>query len=172
MPHYFFHLFEGNTQNLVRDSQGTSLPDAGEATKEAIGLARDIAQHGFDGSTWQIIVADANAAIVLKLPLSGVRPRKVKPWLDLARRAATYEPNLRPHIFTWLLTVAVFVVTVQAATLNGVSRSTSEVTGSLGAIPKGTSFWRLALLRERESCRTLGNFLVTTQPLSLVVPIR
>ena len=140
MPRYFFHLFESDTQNLVRDSQGISLSDAGEATKEAIGLARDIVQHGFDGSTWQIIVADGNAAIVLKLPLSEVRPRKVKPWLDLAHRIVTYEPKLRPRIFTWLLTVVVLAVIMQAATLIGVARSTREVTGSLGSIPKGAMF--------------------------------
>ena len=138
MPRYFFHLFEDNTQNLVRDPQGISLADAGAAKKEAIGLAQDIVQHGFFGSTWQVIVTDANSAIVLQLPLLEVRPCKMKPWLDLARRVATYEPKLRPHIFTWLLTVAIFALIMQTATLTGVSRSTPEATGSLGVVPKET----------------------------------
>ena len=170
MPQYFFHLFESGTQNLVRDWQGTSLSDAGEATKEAIGLARDIVQHGFYGSTWQIVVADVNAVIVLKLPLSEVRPRRVKPWLDLARRIATYEPKLRPRTFTWLLTVVVLSAIMQRATLIGVGRSTPEVTGSLGFTPKGAMFWKLALLRNREPCRTSGSFLVPIQALSSTVP--
>ena len=172
MPRYFFHLFEGDTQNLVRDSQGISLSDAGEATKEAIGLARDIVHHGLHGSTWQILVADGNAAIVLKLPLSEVRPRRVRPWLDLARRIATYEPKLRPRIFTWLLTVVVLSAIMQTATLIGVARSTPEVTGSLGVAPKGAMFWKLALLRNREPCRTSGSFLVPIQALSSMVPTR
>ena len=163
MPRYFFHLFEGDTQSLVRDPQGISLSDAGEATKEAIGLARDIVHHGLHGSTWQILVADGNAAIVLKLPLSEVRPCKVRPWRDLARRIATYEPKLRPRIFTWLLTVAVLAVIMQAATLIGVARSTPKVTGSLGVAHEGMIFWRLALFRGREPCRTSGNFLVPIQ---------
>ena len=134
MPCYFFHLYNENNRNLVRDSQGTSLSDDGKAKKEAIGLAQDIVQHGLHGSTWKIIVADENAAIVLKLPLSEIRPRKMKLWLDFACRIATYEPKLRQHIFTWLLTVAIFALIMQTATLTGVSKRTREVTGSLGVI--------------------------------------
>ena len=48
MPRYFFHLLDEDT-NLVRDAVGCTLSDTGQAKKEAIGLARDIATHGLRG---------------------------------------------------------------------------------------------------------------------------
>ena len=130
MPRYFFHLLDKDTNNLVRDSVGCSLSDTGEAKKEAIGLARDIATHGLHGTEWQVIVTDADA-VVVSVSLSEIRPRRMKPWLDLARRFATYEPNFRPHIFVWLLTVLVFAAIVQASVTTSVLRDKVEVTGSL-----------------------------------------
>jgi hypothetical protein len=78
MPRYFFHLLEENDQNLVRDSEGIFLSDAAEVRKEAIGLARDIVEHGLHQSTWQVVVTEADAAFVLAVPLSEIRPRKMK----------------------------------------------------------------------------------------------
>lgn len=126
MPRYFFHLLEESDQNLVRDLEGISLFGFAEVRKEAIGLARDIVEHGLHQSTWQVVVTDANAAVVLTVPLSEIRPRKMKARFDLARRISTYEPKLRPHVFTWLLTAAVFAMFVQAALLTSVLRDRTE----------------------------------------------
>jgi hypothetical protein len=129
MPRYFFHLLDEDT-NLVRDSVGCSLSDTGQAKKEAIGLARDIATHGLHRTGWQVIVTDADA-VVITVSHSEIRPRRMKPWLDLARRIATYEPNFQPHIFAWLLTALVFAAIVQATVTTSVLRDKVEVTGSL-----------------------------------------
>ena len=130
MPRYFFHLLDEDTNNLVRDSVGCTLSDTGQAKREAIGLARDIATHGLHGTGLRVIVTDADA-VVLTVSHSHIRPRRMKPWLDLARRIATYEPNFQPHIFAWLLTALVFAAIVQAAVTTSVLRNKVEVTGSL-----------------------------------------
>ena len=129
MPRYFFHFLDEDSNNLVKDSVGCSLSDTGQAKKEAIGLARDIATHGLHGTGWQVIVTDANA-VVITVSHSEIRPRRMKPWFDLARRIATYEPNFQPHIFAWLLTALVFAAIVQAAVTTSVLRDKVEVTGS------------------------------------------
>ena len=130
MSRYFFHLLDEDTNNLVRDAVGCTLSDTGQAKKEAIGLARDIATHGLHRTGWQVIVTDADA-VVITVSHSEIRPRRMKPWLDLARRIATYEPNFQPHIFAWLLTALVFAVIVQATVTTSVRGDKAEVTGSL-----------------------------------------
>ena len=131
MPRFFFNLYDDCTKNLVRDFDGTLLSNAGEAKKEAIGLAQDIVGHRFQLSTWQIIVTDENKDQVLKVLLSEIRARKIKAWIDLAHRIAIYEPGFRSYLFTWLLTAAVLATIILAAMLTGVSRNRAEVTGSL-----------------------------------------
>jgi hypothetical protein len=140
MPRYFFHLFEVSTKNLVRDLEGTSLSNTGEAKREAIGLARDIVEHGLHQSTWQVVVTDENAANVLMVSLSQIRQRKMRVWLDLVRRTAMYEPRFQPHLFAWLLTAMVCAVIIQAAELHYLSRrDRSQATGFPNAsIPRGT----------------------------------
>jgi hypothetical protein len=128
MPRYLFHLFQESTRNLVRDPEGVPLSDATEARKEAFNLARDIVSHGLVGSTWQVVVTDANGAPVLRVPLSEIRPRKMKTWFNVVRRIAMYEPKLQSQIFTWLLTAVVFAVIMQAAVLTSISRHRAEVT--------------------------------------------
>jgi hypothetical protein len=130
MPRYFFHFLDKDTNNLVQDSVGCSLSDTGQAKKEAIGLARDIATHGLHGAGWQVIVTDADT-VILSVSHSDIRPRRMKPLLDLARRIVTYEPNFQPHIFAWLLTALVFAVIVQATVTTSVRGDKAEVTGSL-----------------------------------------
>ena len=130
MPRYFFNLLDEDTNSFVRDSVGCSFSDTEEAKKEAIGLARDIATHGLHGSGWQVIVTDADA-VVLTVSHSEIRPRRMKHWLELARRIAMYEPNFQPHIFAWLLAALVFVAIVQASVMTIVLRDKVEVTGSL-----------------------------------------
>ena len=138
MPRFFFNLYDDCTKNLLRDSDGTLLSNAGEAKKEAIGLAQDIVGHRLYLSTWQIIVTDENEDQVLKVLLSEIRPRKIKAWIDLAHRIAIYEPGFRSYLFTWLLTAAVMATIILAAMLTSVSRNRTEVTGSLRFAPEGT----------------------------------
>ncbi|MGC2123823.1 MAG: hypothetical protein WA652_13305 [Xanthobacteraceae bacterium] len=140
MPRYYFHFFDESTKNFVRDSQGASLSNASEAKKEAIGLAQDIVRHGFHGSTWQIVVTDANLAVLLRASLSEIRPRLMQAWLDRARRFAVYEPRIQLHIFTWLLTAVVLTIIVQAAALNNLSKSKTAVAAIPFASFKGNSW--------------------------------
>jgi hypothetical protein len=68
MPRYFFNIMEGHSQNLVRDIEGALLSGAGEARKEAVGLARDITRHGIHEptQTWKVIVTDESGDEVFK----------------------------------------------------------------------------------------------------------
>jgi hypothetical protein len=158
MPKYCFHLLEESGQNLVTDSDGITLSDAAEARKEAIGLARDIVGHGLHKPTWQVLVTDAKAVVVLAVPLSGIHPHKMKAALALARRISTYEPKLRSHIFTLLLTAAMSVMIVQATLLISISRdraerywvaSTPHQAKSMGDVPRSADEVRSDLLHPR-----------------------
>jgi len=132
MPRYYFHLLDESTANLVRDSAGASLLDASEAKREAVSLAQDIIRHRLHGSKWQIVVTDANTNVVLRVPLSGLRPRKIQAAFDrvrrVARRIALYEPRLRPHIFTWLLMAVVLALILQSLMLSVALRHTADLT--------------------------------------------
>ena len=130
MPRYFFHLLDEYTDDLMKDSVGCALCDTGQARKEAIGLARDIATHGLQGRRWKIIVMDDDG-VVLTLSQADIKPRRTKPWLALAHRIATYTPGLRPHVFAWLLTGLIFALVMQAAVTTRVSRQNAEITGSV-----------------------------------------
>jgi hypothetical protein len=130
MPRYYFHLVDGSTANLVRDSAGAFLPNACKARREAIALAQDIIRHRLHGLSWQVLVTDADANVVLRVPFSKVRPQKIRAAFDLARRIALYEPRLRAHIFTWLLTAVVFALIMESVMLNSVSRQPADVTGT------------------------------------------
>ena len=134
MPRYYFHLLDERTADLVRDSAGASLRNASEAKREAIGLAHDIIRHRLHGSTWQVVVTDANANVVLKVSLSNVQPRKIEVAFDrvcrIARRMALYEPKLRSHIFTWLLTAVVFALIMESAMLSSMLRHMAGIAGS------------------------------------------
>jgi hypothetical protein len=114
MARYFFYLYDGDSKNLVRDSEGAEFSSLAEAKNEAIGLGQDIVGHGIDRSTWQVLVIDENGHQVLRVPLSKVRARKFRTWIDLAHRIATYQPRFRSWVFTWLLTAAVLAMIGQA----------------------------------------------------------
>ncbi len=128
MPRYYFHLLDESTANLVRDSAGASLPNANEAKREAIGLARDIISHQLHGSTWQVVVTDANANVVFRVPLSQIRPQRIKAALYRVRSLALYEPRVQPQIFTWLLTAVVIALIMESAMLSSTSRHTADPT--------------------------------------------
>jgi hypothetical protein len=59
-------------------------------------------------------------------PFQGFTPDKMKATLAWARRILTYEPQLRSHIFTLLLTAAMCAMIVQATLLISISRDRAE----------------------------------------------
>jgi hypothetical protein len=116
MPRYFFNILEGHSQNLVRDIEGALLSGAGEARKEALGLARDITRHGIHGptQTWTVIVTDDKGDEVLTVPLSGGSVRKTHGAFGLGTRLARFESSLGRGTIVWLIGAALLAVGVQA----------------------------------------------------------
>jgi hypothetical protein len=117
MPRYFFNILEGHSQNLVRDIEGALLAGAGEARKEAVGLARDITRHGIHEplQEWAVIVTDENGEEVLTVPLSGTRARKTPAAFDLGNRIAKLESSFGRGAVVWLIGAAVVGIIAQAA---------------------------------------------------------
>jgi hypothetical protein len=116
LPRYFFNMVDGYSRNLVKDSDGAEFSGVGEARKEAVGLARDVARHGLRRSTtWQVVVTDETGDEVLTVPLSEVRAAKIRAWRDLGGHIPTFEPGFRTRIFVWLIAGAVLAMIVQAA---------------------------------------------------------
>jgi hypothetical protein len=120
MPRYFFNIMEGRSQNLVRDIEGALLADAGEARKEALGLARDITRHGIHEprQAWAVIVTDEQGDEVASVPLSATRARKSPAALDLGHRVARLESSLESSLgrgtVVWLIGAAALAIIVQA----------------------------------------------------------
>jgi len=117
MPRYFFNIIEGRSQNLVRDIEGALLSGAGEARKEAVGLARDITRHGVHepNQTWTVIVTDESGGEVVTVPLSGVPARKTQGSLGLGSRIAKLETSFGRGTIVWLIGAAVLAITVPTA---------------------------------------------------------
>jgi len=117
LPRYYFNMVDGDSENLVKDSEGTVFAGVSGARKEAVGLARDVARHGFHGSTqaWQIVVTDENGAEVLTIPLSEARAGKLRAWFDLGGQIANLQPGFGTRLFVWLTVAAVLTIIVQAA---------------------------------------------------------
>ncbi len=117
MPRYFFNIMEGHSRNLVRDIEGALLSGAGEARKEAVGLARDITRHGIHEPTqaWTVIVTDEGGDEVLTVPLSETPARKTQGSLDLGSRIAKLESSFGRGTIVWLIGAAVLAITVQTA---------------------------------------------------------
>jgi hypothetical protein len=120
MPRYFFNIMEGHSQNLVRDIEGALLAGAGEARKEAVGLAQDITKHGIHEppQTWAVIVTDENGDEVLTVPLSGKRGRKISAGFDLGSRIARLEAAFGRGTIVWLIGAAVLAIILQATVSN------------------------------------------------------
>jgi hypothetical protein len=109
-------MVDGYSRNLVKDSDGAEFSGVGEARKEAVGLARDVARHGLRRSTtWQVVVTDETGDEVLTVPLSEVRASKIRAWRDLGGHIPTFEPRFRTRIFVWLAAAAVLAMIVLAA---------------------------------------------------------
>ena len=116
MPRYFFNMVDGSSRNLVKDSDGAEFPDLNEARKEALGLARDVARHGFQGSAiWQVVVTDESGREVLTIPLSEIRVPRISAWLDLGRTIAHLEARFGTRSFVWLVLVAALTLIALAA---------------------------------------------------------
>jgi hypothetical protein len=117
MPRYFFNIMEGHSQNLVRDIEGALLSDAGEARKEALGLAKDITRHGIHQptQTWAVIVTDEQGDEVLTVPLSGVAARKPHGLFGLGSHIAKLETSIGRGTIVWLMGAAMVAITVQTA---------------------------------------------------------
>jgi hypothetical protein len=117
MPRYFFNIMEGRSQNIVRDIEGALLAGTGEARKEAIGLARDITQHGIHEptQTWTVIVTDEKGDEVLTVPLSGIATRKAHGLFGLASHFAKLEHSFGRGTVVWLIGAVVLAITVQTA---------------------------------------------------------
>jgi hypothetical protein len=133
MPRYFFNIMEGHSQNLVRDIEGALLSGAGEARKEAIGLARDITRHGIHEptQTWSVIVTDENGDEVLTVPLSGLPARKGS--FDLGNRIAKLESSFGRGTVVWLIGAAILAITVQTAAVHVAQQRGSYQTASAPA---------------------------------------
>jgi uncharacterized protein DUF6894 len=118
VPRYFFNVVEGNSKNLLRDSEGTVFSDLGGARKEAVAWAQDFARHDFPESiqTWRVLVTDENADVVLTVPLSEVRLCKMtRAWLELVRHITRLESSFGSRIVVWLVAAAMLIVIVQAS---------------------------------------------------------
>jgi hypothetical protein len=125
VPRYFFNVLDGRSKTLERDSEGADFCGLEEATKEADGLARDLAHHGVFG-TWKLVVTDESGREVLTVPLAETRLQRIRTWLDVVRHMATVETSVRPHIFAWLLAAAMLGIIVQTAI------KTMSLTGNTG----------------------------------------
>src|SRR5436190_17748953 len=96
----FFQHGVGSSRNLLKDSDGAEFSDLNEARKEAIGLARDVARHGVQGSAiWQVVVTDESGRDVLTIPLSEIRASRITSRLDLGRTVAHIEARLGARTF-------------------------------------------------------------------------
>jgi hypothetical protein len=117
MPRYFFNIMEGRSQKLVRDIEGATLADAGEARKEALGLAQDITRHGIHQptQTWSVIVTDESGDEVLTVPFAGVPPRRVPAPFDLSHHIAKLDASLSRGTILWLIGAATLAITVPTA---------------------------------------------------------
>jgi hypothetical protein len=115
MPRYYFNMVDGHSENLVKDSEGTVFAGVSGARKEAVGLARDVARHGFHGSiqAWRIVVTDESGAEVLTIPLSEGRTGRIRAWFDLGGHIV--QPGFGTRLLVWLTVAAVLTIIVQAA---------------------------------------------------------
>jgi hypothetical protein len=121
MPRYFFNIMEGRSQKLVRDIEGATLADAGEARKEALGLAQDITRHGIHEptQTWSVIVTDESGKEVLAVPLAEAPPRKSPSAFALGHHIARLEASLGHGTVIWVIGAAALIIAVQVVTTAG-----------------------------------------------------
>jgi hypothetical protein len=113
VPRYFFNVIDGVSKNLMGDSDGIVFSDLSGARKEAIGWARDFARHNFQEpiQAWKVIVTDANADILLTVPISEFRPSKlIRACMELDRLIS----KVASQVLVLSLGAAIAAVVVQA----------------------------------------------------------
>jgi len=89
MPRYFFTFSMGVFKSAGRDREGSVFSDASEARKEAIGLAKDIAQHALHGrADWKSSLRTTTGASVDRPIVRGPHSQ-VLIWLKLLGRAVS-----------------------------------------------------------------------------------
>jgi hypothetical protein len=116
VPRYFFNMVDGSSRNLVKDSDGAEFPDLNEARREAVGLARDVARHGFQGSAiWQVVVSDESGRDLLAIPLSQTRSGRIASWLDLVRHIAHVETRFTTRALVAPVVAAMLALITLAA---------------------------------------------------------
>ena len=112
MPRYFFKMSEGLSNTIVEDREGIRFTSMREVRKEAIDLAIDIAEHEFRGTnqTSEIIVTNEKGNVVLTVPLSKIRFRKIRNWLKRRRYFIKSRKALAERAMAWLVIMAAFAV--------------------------------------------------------------
>jgi hypothetical protein len=128
VPRFFFHVIEGDSRTLVRDSEGTRFASPHEAKREAVGLAQDFARHDLAAiRTWKVVVVDEAGRVVVTVPLSNVRPRKLEALVNLFRHIAWCETSVRAPILAALLMATMLAIILQTAMKTvSVTESTSD----------------------------------------------
>jgi len=122
MPRYFFNVIEGRSKNLIGDTEGVVLRGAGEARKEALGLARDIAKHGFSRAiqTWRVVVTCETGDEILSVRLSDLHASIIEVWLD---RSRTICRSLNSHLPLLLITALLALIALAAVTTRRVEEN-------------------------------------------------
>jgi len=116
MPRYYFNMVDGGPENLVRDTAGALFPDLVDARKEAEGLARDFAKHGFKGpEKWKVVVCDQDGKEVLIVQVRERGWRERWMWLDLRRLIAKLKRSCCTPTFVGLSATAISAILVQVA---------------------------------------------------------
>jgi hypothetical protein len=116
VPRFFFHVIEGDSKILVRDSEGMRFASSHEAKREAVGLARDFARHDLAAiQAWKVVVVDEAGRAVVTVPLSNVRPRKLEAMVNFFRHIVWCETSVRAPILAALLMATMLAVIVQTA---------------------------------------------------------
>jgi Domain of unknown function (DUF6894) len=139
MPRYLFHIVGGDArQGHVRDGEGAVLRNAMEARKEAVGLAKDIAQHGLDGSTtWKVVVTDEQGDGVLTVPLSEVHTLRTRALSKLRGLVSKFFHRAPPRTLAWaLIAIALVAQSVVVFTVMAPDKTAYEAASapSLGAV--------------------------------------
>ena len=76
---YFFHMEDGT---CIRDPQGEEFRDDGAALREAVNVARGLAEQGVSPQ-WSVVVKDENDRQVGSVPLA---PHHEKPIAEMAAK--------------------------------------------------------------------------------------
>lgn len=81
MARFYFHLRDGD--ELVKDPEGSDLPDVDAAKREALLAARDILSDAIKAGKSKVpeafVIADEAGRAVETIPLAAILPESLKP---------------------------------------------------------------------------------------------